>query len=170
MRLSLSLAIFRIQFIFKNLKTKQRQSFSGGCETFWCELRARVMATLFLSARRGKKWARTGRPVQCGQARQARGGGVNDWDWRETGRGRAERHSVNIIYYAYTLARHTGADSTSGHTPEPAKLASPGGEMIIFARRCLLLTVSQIFRLQIEVQPMVQSGLSRQQSACAAQT
>ena len=110
-------------------------------------------------------------PGQAGQASE-RGGGVNDWDWRETGRGRgrAERHSVNIIYYAYTLARHTGADSTSGHTPEPAKLASPGGEMIIFARRCLLLTVSQIFRLQIEVQPMVQSGLSRQQSACAAQT
>ena len=41
--------------------------------------------------------------------------------------------------------------------------------MMIFARRCLLLTVSRIFWLQIEVQPPAQSGPSRQQSACADQ-
>ena len=75
-----------------------------------------------------------------------------------------------------SFTRGQQADSTSGswlaitHHPEPAKLARPGGEIIFFARRCLLLTVSRIFWLQIEVQPMAQSGSFRQQSACAAQT
>ena len=117
--------------------------------------------------------------MQCGQARP--GSRVREAEGSMTGAGerlRPRRDTVLILFIMPThwhCTRGQQADSTSGswlaitHHPEPAKLARPGGEIIFFARRCLLLTVSRIFWLQIEVQPMAQSGSFRQQSACAAQ-